>query len=100
MISALIVGDIHKFVLIKTVIRERDFKSEYFCGMCAVATNPVTTLEIHSDFCYYALPFIANYGRVPYPLIFNPIAALLQEVLQENTEPFGNGLLEMRNTTV
>ena len=36
--------------------------------------------------CYYAVPFPANYGTVPYSLIFTPIAALLQAVLQNENE--------------
>ena len=32
--------------------------------------------------CYYAVQFLANYGTIPYSVIFTPIAALLQAVLQ------------------
>ena len=39
----------------------------------------------------------ANYGTVPYSLIFTPITALLLAVLEANTEPFRNGLVEKGN---
>ena len=41
---------------------------------------------------------LANYGIVPYSLIH--LAALLQAVLQWNTEPLRSGLVELRNKTV
>ena len=59
---------------------ERDFKSEYLICRCSVATNLVTSLELHSDLCFYAMPFLANYGTVPFSPILTPIAALLQAV--------------------
>ena len=67
---------------------ELDFKSEYLFRTCPVATDLVTSHQFHSSFnlCYYAVPFLlANYGTIPYSLIFTPIAALLQAVLQANT---------------
>ena len=79
---------------------ERDFKSEYLFCTCSVATNLVTLLEFHSDLWYYAVPFLAKYGTVPYSLNLTPIAVLLQAVLQKNTEAFWDGLLEMKNRTV
>ena len=91
--SAVIVSEIdnfNKFALITTASIERDFRSEYLFRTCSVATSLVTSLEFHSDLCEYAVPFLTNYGKVPYSLIFNPIAALLQAVLQKNTEPFRN----------
>ena len=63
-------------------------------------TGLPTSLEFHSDLGYYAVPFQANYGTVPYSLSFTSIAALLQVVLRENTEPLRNGLIEMRIRTV
>ena len=83
-----------------TAIIEREIKSEYLFRTYSVATNTVTSLEFHSDLCYYAAPLLANYGTVPYSLILTLIGALLQAVLQENTEPFQNGLVKMRNRTV
>ena len=94
------IDNVNKFPLINTAIIERGFKSEYSFLTFSVATNLVTSLELHSNLYYYAVPFLANYGTVPYSLILTPIAALLQAVLQENTEPFRNGLVEMRNRTV
>ena len=79
---------------------ERDFKSEYLFRTCSVNTNLVTSLEFHSNLCYYAGPFLANYGKIPYSLILTPIAALLQVVLQKNAEPFRNSLVEKRNRTI
>ena len=79
---------------------ERDFKSEFLFCTCSVPTKLVTSLQFHSDLCYYAVPFLAKYGTVPYSLILTPIAALLQAVLQENTQPFWDGLPEMWNRTL
>ena len=101
--SAVVVSEIdnvNQFALITTANIERDFRSEYLFRTSSLATNLVTSLEFHSDLCFYAAPFLANYGLVPYSLILTPIAALLQAMLQENTEPFRNGLVEMRNSTV
>ena len=42
----------------------------------------------------------STYETVPYPLIFTPIAALLQSVLQANSEAFRNGLVETMNRAV
>ena len=93
-ISAVIVSEIdnfNKFALITTASIERDFRSEYLFRTCSVATSLVTSLEFHSDLCEYALPFLVNYGKFPYSLIFTPIEfSLLQAVLQKNTEPFRN----------
>ena len=83
-----------------TAIIERDFKSEYLFRRCSVATNLMMSFEFQSDLCYYAVPFLANYGTVPYSLIFTPIAEVLPAVLQENTGPFRNGRVEMRNRTI
>ena len=94
------IDNVNIFALITTAFIERDFKSEYLFRTCCVATNLVTSLEFHSDLCYYAVPFLANYGTVPYSLFFTSIAALLQAVLEENMEPFRNGPVEMRNKTV
>ena len=78
-----------------------DFKNEYLFPTCSVATDLVTLHQFHSDLCYYAVPFLlVNYRTIPYSLIFTPIATLLQAVLQANTEPFRNGLVETRNWTV
>ena len=102
-ISAVIVSEIdnvNKFALITTVIIDSDFKSEYLFRTCSAATDLVTSLEFHSGFWYFAVPFLANYGTVLYSLILTPIAALLQAVLQEKTEPFRNGLVKMRDRTV
>ena len=68
--------------------------------MCSVATDLVTWHQFHSSLCYNAVPFLANYGTIAYSLIFTPIVALLQAVLQANTEPFRNGLVERRNKTL
>ena len=98
--SAAIVSEIDnvsKFALITTAIIERNFNSEYLFRTSSVNTNLVTSLQLHSNLCYFALPFLANCGTVPFSLIFTPIAALLQAVLQENTELLRNGLVEMRN---
>ena len=92
-ISAVIVreiGNVNKFALITTAITECDIKSEYLFRTCSIATNPVTSFEFHSDLCLYAVPFLFNCGTVPYSLFLISIAALLQAVLPENTEPFLN----------
>ena len=86
--------------LIKTAAYKAWHESEYLLRTYSGATNLETSLQFQSDLCYYAVPFLANYGTVPYSLIFTPIAVLLQAVLQENTEPFRNGLVEMRKRTV
>ena len=99
-ISAVVATEIYnvnKFVLITTAIIQPDIKSEYLFRTCSVATNMVTS---HSDLCLYAVPFLANYGTVPYSLVPTPIAGLLQAVLQKNAEPVRNGPVEMRNSTV
>ena len=81
--------------------KELDFKNEFLFRTCSVAIHLVTSHQFHSDLCYYAVPFLlANYGAIPCSLIFTPIAALLQAVLQANTEPFPNGLVETRNWPV
>ena len=59
----------------------------------------VTSLDFHSDLYYYTVPFLTNYGTVPYSLFLTAITALLQAVLQENTEALRNGLVEMKNRT-
>ena len=102
-ISAGIVSEIdnaNKIALKVTAIQERDFRSEYLFRTCSFITNLMMSLEVHSDLCYYAVPFLPNYRTVPYSLILTPIAAPLEAVLQENTEPFPNSLVEMRNKTV
>ena len=102
-ISAVVVSEIDNvniFALVITAIIELDFKSEYLFPTSSVANNLVTLLEFLSDLCFYAVPFLANYKTVAYSLIFTPIAALLQTVVQNNTEPFRNGLVEMTNRTV
>ena len=71
------IGNFKKLDLITTAIIERDFKSENLFRTCSITANLVTSLEILSDFWYHAVPFLANYGTVPYSLIFTPIAALL-----------------------
>ena len=38
-------------VVFKTIISERDFKSEYLLRMCSGATNLVTSLEISPIIC-------------------------------------------------
>ena len=43
---------------------------------------------------------LANYGAVTYSLFFRPIATLLQAVLQANTEPLRNHLVETKNRAV
>ena len=80
---------------------ELDFKSGNLFLKCSVATDLVTSHQFHSSVCYHAVLFLlANYGAIPYSLIFTPIAALLQAVLQAIMEPFRNGLVETRNWTV
>ena len=79
---------------------ELDFKSEYLFRTFSVATDLVTSHQFHSKLCYYAVPFLANYGAIPYSLIFTSIAALRQAVVQANTEPFRNGLVEKKSRTV
>ena len=86
--------------LITTAVYRASLKSEYLFRTCSAATNLVTSLQFHANLCSYAVPFLANYGTIPNPLIFTHIAALLQAVLQMNTEPFWNGLVETRNRTV
>ena len=102
-ISAVSVNEndkVKKIALQRNAIIERDFKSEHLFRTCSVATNLVTSLEFHSNLSYYIVPLLANYGTVPYSLVFTPIAVQLQAVLQENTEPFRNGRVERRNRTV
>ena len=91
--------NVNQLTLKATAFIELDFRSEYLFRTCSVATNLVTSLEFHSDLSYYATQFPANYGTFPYSLVFTPIAALLQAVLQEGTEPFRNGPVVMRNRT-
>ena len=79
---------------------ELEFKSEYLIRTCSVATDLMTSHQFHSNLCFYAVPFLANYGTIPYSLFFTPIAALLQAVLQTKTEAFRNGLVETRNWTL
>ena len=78
-----------------------DFKSEYLFRTYFVGTNPVTSLNIPFRFaallCCVAF---ANYGAVPYLLISFVSAALLQAVLQANTERFLNALVKMRDQIV
>ena len=71
------------FALLTTEIIERDFKSECLFRTCSVATNLVTPIEIHSDLCHDAVPFLANYRSVPSSIILTPIASLLQAVVQK-----------------
>ena len=102
-ISAVIVSEIHNvnnFAQITTAVIERDFKSEYLFRTLSIATNLLMSLEFRSISCYYAVPFIDNYGRAPYSLNLIPIAALLQAVLQEKTKPFRNGLVETCNKAI
>ena len=67
---------------------EFDLKVNNFFHTCSVATDLVTSLQFHSHFCYYAaVPFPAIYGPVPESLCLTSIAALLQALLQLNTEP-------------
>ena len=83
-ISAVIVSEIdnvNKFALITTGIIKPDFKSEYLFRTCSIANNMVASVELLSDLCYYAVLFLANYGTVPYSIIFTLVAALLQSVL-------------------
>ena len=91
-ISAVIVSEIdnaNKFALITSANIEHDFKSEYLFRPCSVATSLVTSLELHSDLCYYVGPFLANDGTVPYSFIYPPIAVLLQAVLQKKRNRSG-----------
>ena len=77
------------------------FKSEYLFRTFSVFTKLVTSVEFYCKIlCYYAVPFLVNYGAVPYSLIFTPRAALLQAVLQVNMKPFRNGLVKMREKAV
>ena len=78
--------------------KELDIKSEYLFRKCSVATDLVTSHQIHSNLCYYAVLFLANYVTSPYSIFFTPIAALLQAVLQANAEPSGIGVVETRNS--
>ena len=57
-------------------------KSEYLFRTCSVATNMVTSLQIHSDLYYYFVSFLANYETISHSFFFTPIVALLQAVLQ------------------
>ena len=101
--SAVIVNEIdngEKVCLTTTATKKRDFKSQFLFRPCSGATNLVTSFEFYCDLCYYAVPFLANYGTVPNSLIFTTIAAMLLTVLQENTKPFQNGQVGMRNKTV
>ena len=101
--SAVIVSEtdnVNNFALITSAIIERDFKYEFLFRTCSVANNPVTSIEFPSGLCFYAVLFQANYGTVPYSVIFTAVTALLQAVLHENTEPFRKNLLETRNSTV
>ena len=68
--------------------------------ICSVAANLVTSLQFHSNLRYYAEPFLANHGILPFSLILTPIAALLHAMQQMNMESFRNGLIETRNRAV
>ena len=88
------------FSLIKLQLqyKELDFKSEDLFRTCSVATDLVALHHFYSNLCYYAVPFLlANYGTIPYSLIFTPMAALLQAVLQAIMEPFQNGRVGTKN---
>ena len=83
-----------------TAVYRAWLKTEYLFRTCSVATDLVTSLQFLSNLCNYDVPFLGNYGKIPYSLIFTPIAALLQAVLQANTELLRNGLVRTRNRTV
>ena len=61
----------------------------------------MTSFEFGSNLlCYYVVPFLANYGAVPYSFFFTPMAVLLQTLLQTNTKQLRNGWVENRNRAV
>ena len=45
------------------------FKSGYLFRTCSTATDLVTSLYFHSNFCYYAVPLLAKYGTISYSLL-------------------------------
>ena len=74
---------------------QNDFKSDYLFLMCSVATSAVTSLSspIQIAVLVYC-DVLADFGAVPYSLISFISAALLQALLQVNTEPFRNAFSE------
>ena len=87
---------------------QSDFKSEYLFRTCSVAISLVTSPLISFRLLgYYAVPAVLKicavlpkYGAVLYSPIFTPITALLQAVLQANTETFQNDLVETRKRAI
>ena len=80
---------------------QSDFNSEYLFPTYSVGTNPLTSLSIPFQFAaLLCCVVLANYGTVPYSLFSFVSAALLQAVLQANTERFLNELVKLRNQLV
>ena len=78
-----------------------DIKIEYLIRTCSVATDLVTLLNTQfQSAVLLRCVVLAKYGTVLYSLISFISAALLQTVLQANTEPFGNALINLRNQSV
>ena len=93
--------NLKKFAQITMANIERVFKSEYLICTCSVAINLATSLDSPSYLLnHFAVPFLANICTVLYSLFFTSIAALLQAMLQANTESFRYGLIEVRNRAV
>ena len=67
---------------------------------CSVRVPSLLIWWRHINFIPVCATMLCRFGTTPYSFIFNPIAALLQAVLQANTEPFRSSLLETRNRTV
>ena len=77
---------------------QSDFKSEYFFRTCYQSVD--ITQEFIPNAVLLCCADLAKYGTVPYSTIFTPITALLQAVLQANTELFRNDLVKTRNRAV
>ena len=80
---------------------QSDFKSEHFSRTCSVVTDLVTSINnpVQST-VLLSFVIMAIYGELPFSLISFSSAALLPAVLQENTEPFGNAFVKMKNQLV
>ena len=85
------IDNVIKFALLRTAIIERDVKSEYLFRTCSDAINLMTSHEFPSDLCYYAVPFLANYGTVPYSysLILTPIQRCYKQYYKKIRNPSG-----------
>ena len=80
---------------------QSDFKSEYLFRTCSAATYLVTSLNNSFQFVVLlCCVVLAKYGTLPFLLNSFISAALLQELLQANAEPFRNALVKTWNKII